>query len=322
MVLLSNSNLGKNIMFTGLLKYFTFTFLIWTYHTYNDLGKFTKTLDNESIHDNRFILIFNRLLAKQDLQYELPYGNLREKLSDDISIYGKIRKKKPDNFEAYVNNYKRRLLAKQDLQYELPYGNLREKLSDDISIYGKIRKKKPDNFEAYVNNYKRRYRKKKGLSKLDCYCEKKVFDKILYMRELSEKVHNDKKRFKKIFLKKYGIGLILLSLIPSLGFIYHILYGVNNWGGGVFKICNTNGHTEEDESNPGMCKQCTDKYIFKGHLEYMEIFNAIFSFTMITIILIFLIYIIIKLIKYEKLRAGKGKMNLMEYCRFCKDVFI
>ncbi|KMZ87871.1 hypothetical protein PVBG_05808 [Plasmodium vivax Brazil I] len=236
-------------------------------------GKFTKTLDNESIHDNRFILIFNRLLAKQDLQYELPYGNLREKLSDDISIYGKIRKKKPDNFEAYVNNYKRR------------------------------------------------YRKKKGLSKLDCYCEKKVFDKILYMRELSEKVHNDKKRFKKIFLKKYGIGLILLSLIPSLGFIYYILYGAGNWGDGVFEICRESGHTSVDDTS-GKCKKCTDKYIFKGHLEYMEIFNAIFSFTMITIILIFLIYIIIKLIKYEKLRAGKGKMNLMEYCRFCKDVFI
>ncbi|VUZ99632.1 Plasmodium exported protein, unknown function [Plasmodium vivax] len=273
MVLLSNSNLGKNIMFTGLLKYFTFTFLIWTYHTYNDLGKFTKTLDNESIHDNRFILIFNRLLAKQDLQYELPYGNLREKLSDDISIYGKIRKKKPDNFEAYVNNYKRR------------------------------------------------YRKKKGLSKLDCYCEKKVFDKILYMRELSEKVHNDKKRFKKIFLKKYGIGLILLSLIPSLGFIYPLLLGVKNCGDGVLPFCTKNEHTSISSSGVDTCPNWHN-FQLNDNIIYMRIFNNIFSFTMITIILIFLIYIIIKLIKYEKLRAGKGKMNLMEYCRFCKDVFI
>ncbi|CAI7718350.1 Plasmodium exported protein, unknown function [Plasmodium vivax] len=273
MVLLSNSNLGKNIMFTGLLKYFTFTFLIWTYHTYNDLGKFTKTLDNESIHDNRFILIFNRLLAKQDLQYELPYGNLREKLSDDISIYGKIRKKKPDNFEAYVNNYKRR------------------------------------------------YRKKKGLSKLDCYCEKKVFDKILYMRELSEKVHNDKKRFKKIFFKKYGIGLIMFALIPALGFILPLLFGVEKWGDGVIPLCKQDGH---DNDNKITSESCTKWHEFqvKNNISYMKIFNNIFSFTMITIILIFLIYIIIKLIKYEKLRAGKGKMNLMEYCRFCKDVFI
>ncbi|SCA82081.1 hypothetical protein PVC01_000112200 [Plasmodium vivax] len=37
MVLLSNCNLGKNVMFSGFLKYFTFTFLIWTYHNYNDL---------------------------------------------------------------------------------------------------------------------------------------------------------------------------------------------------------------------------------------------------------------------------------------------
>ncbi|VUZ98020.1 Plasmodium exported protein, unknown function [Plasmodium vivax] len=257
MELLSNYNLGKNVMFTGFLKYFTFTFFIWTYHTYNDLSKFPKSLEKEFRHDKSLNLIFNRLLAKHDIQYELPYGNLREKLSDDISIYGKIRKKKPDNLEAYINDYKRR------------------------------------------------YRKKKGLFKLDCYCEKKIFDKFHYIKELSEKVHNDKKSFKKIFFKKYGIGLILFFLIPALGFIYYILYGVKDWGDGVFPICRENGHAE-DESNIGTCKNC-QKLIFKGHIKDMEILNAIFLFTMIIIILIFTIYLTIKLIKYEKLKAGKRK---------------
>ncbi|CAI7721755.1 Plasmodium exported protein, unknown function [Plasmodium vivax] len=270
MVLLSNYNLGKNVMFTGLLKYFTFTFLLWTYYPYNDLSKFPKSLEKEFRHDKSLNLIFNRLLAKHDIQYELPYGNLREKLSDDKSIYGKIRKKKPDNFEAYINDYKRR------------------------------------------------YRKKKGLYKLDCYCEKKVFDKILYIKDLSEKVHNDKKAFKKIFLKKYGICLILFSLIPALGFIHHILYGVDNWVDGVFPVCSNSSHNE-DTGNIGMCKTCPTKYIFKGHIQYMEIFNSIFLLTTSIIISIFIIYLIIKLIKYEKLKAGKGKMNLMEYCRFCKE---
>ncbi|KMZ82397.1 hypothetical protein PVIIG_05568 [Plasmodium vivax India VII] len=273
MVLLSNFNLGKNVMFTGLLKYFSFFFLIWIYHPYNDLGKFPKSIDNGSIHDNRFNLIFNRLLAKQDLQYELPHGNLREKLSDDISIYGKIRKKKPDNFEAYVNDYKRR------------------------------------------------YRKKKGLSKLDCYCEKKLFDKILYVKGLSEKVHNDKKRFKKFFLKKYGIGLIFFALIPVFGFIFSLLFGVDGWGEGVFPFCKDTGHKNANDVQGNGCSEW-HKFQMEEYTKYINPLNSIFSFTMIIIILTFLFYIIIKLIKYEKLKAGKGKMNLMDYCRFCKDVFI
>ncbi|KMZ88647.1 hypothetical protein PVBG_06009 [Plasmodium vivax Brazil I] len=270
MVLFINCNLGKKVLFTGFLKYFTFTFLIWTYYPYNDLGNFPKSLENKFRPDKVLNLIFKRLLAKYDLQSELQHGDLRKKLSDDISIYGKTKNKKPNNFEAYINDYKRR------------------------------------------------YRNKKGLYKLDCYCEKKVFDKILYVKGLSEKVNNDKKRFKKIFLKKYGIGLILFALIPALGFIYHILYGVDNWGNAVFPVCRDSTHNE-DESISGNCKECKI-LMFKGHIQYMEIFNAIFSFTMITIILTFIIYIIIKLIKYEKLKAGKGKMNLMEYCRFCKEL--
>ncbi|VVA00174.1 Plasmodium exported protein, unknown function, partial [Plasmodium vivax] len=156
-------------------------------------------------------------------------------------------------------------------------------------------------------------------SKLDCYCEKKVFDKILYIKELSEKVNNDKKRFKKIFLKKYGIGLILFSLIPAIGFILPILFGVGSWGDGVFPVCSTDGHTQ-DNAISGCNKW--HKFQMEEYTKYINPLNSIFSFTMIIIILTFLFYIIIKLIKYEKLKAGKGKMNLMDYCRFCKDVFI
>ncbi|KMZ99008.1 hypothetical protein PVNG_03847 [Plasmodium vivax North Korean] len=221
MVLLSNCNLGKNVIFSRFLKYFTFTFLIWIYLNCNDLGKFPKSLENEFREDKKLNLIFKRLLAKHDLQSELQHGYLREKLSDNVSIYGQIKKKKPDNFEAYINDYKRR------------------------------------------------YRKKKGLFKLDCYCEKKIFDKILYVKELSEKVHYDRKRFKNIFLKKYGIGLILFSLIPALGFILPILFGVGNREG-VLTFCNQSGH----DSESGVSSN----------------------------------------------NSGKGKMNLMEYCRFCKEL--
>ncbi|SCO65536.1 Plasmodium exported protein, unknown function, partial [Plasmodium vivax] len=231
---------------------------------------FSKSLENEFRHDKMENLIYNRLLAKNDLQSELQHRDLKSKLSDDISIYCQI-------------------------------------------------KKKPNPFEAYIKNYKRRYRKKNGLFKLDCYCEKKVFDKIHYVRELSEKLKNDKKRFKKIFFKKYGIGLIMFALIPALGFILPLLFGVEKWGDGVIPLCKQDGHDNDIKITSDSCTKWHEFQV-KNNISYMKIFNNIFSFTMITIILTLLIYIIIKLIKYEKLKAGKGKMNLMEYCRFCKEL--
>ncbi|VUZ93435.1 Plasmodium exported protein, unknown function [Plasmodium vivax] len=192
-------------MFTGFLKYFTFTFLIWTYHTYKDVGKFPKSLENEFRHDKRLNLIFKRLLAKHDLHRELQHRDLKDKLSGDR-----------------MNNKGKNIL-------------------DDISTYSEVKRKERNKLDDYMKEYKRRYAKKKGLFKLDCYCEKKVFDKFLYIKKLSGNVHNDKKRFKKILLKKYGIGLIFFTLIPALGFIYYILYGAGNWGDGVFEICRESG---------------------------------------------------------------------------------
>ncbi|KMZ88917.1 hypothetical protein PVBG_06292, partial [Plasmodium vivax Brazil I] len=76
-----------------------------------------------------------------------------------------------------------------------------------------------------MKGYKDRYMKKKGLSKLDCYYENKVFGKINHIRDIAEKMHNDKKRWKKFFLKKYGIVLMLFALIPAIGLIFPILFG-------------------------------------------------------------------------------------------------
>ncbi|KMZ76772.1 hypothetical protein PVIIG_05853, partial [Plasmodium vivax India VII] len=189
----------------------------------------------------------------------------------------------------------------------LPDRNLhknRRNVSEHIPTYSSVRSKASNNFDLYMKNYKRRYGKKKGLSKLDCYCEKKVFDKILYIKKLSENVHNDKKRFKKIFLKKYGIGLIFFALIPALGFIYYILFGIKYWKlKGVFPFCDNDQH---NESNKDDCPKWHE-FELEHQMHYMWLFNAIFSFTMIAIIYTFLIYIIIKFIKYEKLKSGKGK---------------
>ncbi|KMZ88652.1 hypothetical protein PVBG_06014, partial [Plasmodium vivax Brazil I] len=108
-----------------------------------------------------------------------------------------------------LNNNFRRLLANYDLQRESQHNIYRKRLSenlmdtkkkyvrDNISSYSQIKKKETNNLDAYMKGYERRYLKKKGLAKLDCYWEKKVFEKIEYINKLAENMKHDKKSFKK-----------------------------------------------------------------------------------------------------------------------------
>ncbi|KNA02239.1 hypothetical protein PVNG_04470 [Plasmodium vivax North Korean] len=231
-----------------------------------------------------------------------------------------------------LNRNHHRLLAKHELHRELKYagkggqllqhsiGKSKKNVTDNISIRSQLNKKGSNNVETYMKNYKRRYEKKKGLSKLDCYCEKKVFDNMNYIEMLSNKMRSDKKGFKKYIYEKFGISFIILTLIPAVGLIYYILFGCGKGLRGVFLLCGKDNHYTSQQHTESECKNL-DKYIWQTTLENIEIFNFIFSFTIITICLLFFIYILIKVIKYEKIKAGKGKMNRREYIDFCKKVF-
>ncbi|KMZ77005.1 hypothetical protein PVIIG_06072 [Plasmodium vivax India VII] len=281
MVSLSNYYQEINLKFTTFLKSFTFIFLIWTYITYNDM---VRAKQNKYEQGNILKRNLHRLLAKHELHKELRHkGRGAQLLHDSI---GKSKK--------YV--------------------------ADNISISSQLNKKGSNNVETYMKNYKRRYAKKKGVSKLDCYCEKKVFDKINYIYTLSDKMRNDKKGFKNKIRKKYGIGLIILSLIPALGLIYYILFGCGKGFRGVFELCANKDHYVS--RNHVTTNGCTLLYrdVWDQTLGNIGLANGIFSFTMITIVLFFFIYIFIKVIKYKKLKAGKDKMSIKEYYRFTKSL--
>ncbi|KMZ96070.1 hypothetical protein PVNG_06389 [Plasmodium vivax North Korean] len=154
----------------------------------------------------------------------------------------------------------------------------------NVSNYTHVKGIGSNNFEAYMKDYKRRYRKKNGFFKLDCYCGNIVLDKIHNLHLFGQKMKNDKKCFKTYFLKKYGIGLILFSLIPTLGFIFPVLFGVENWGKGIFTACYKTGH--ENPSSRGGCSDLHPNinettFNFIGHM------HTVFSFTMIIIVIFF-----------------------------------
>ncbi|VUZ98014.1 Plasmodium exported protein, unknown function [Plasmodium vivax] len=284
MVSLSNYYQDLNLKLTAFLKTFTFIFLIWTYITYNDMGIFPKSLENKYEQGKFLNINLHRLLAKHELDRELEYARTGGQLLHESIGRGK------------------------------------KNVADDLSISYQLNKKRSNNVDNYMKNYKRRYEKKKGLYKLDCYCEKKVFDKLNYIYTLSDKMRNDKKGFKKKIHKKYGIGFIILSLIPALGLIFYILFGCGKDLPGAIGLCMDKSHygDRKHKTNNGCTLLYRDEW--DQTLGNIGLANEIFSFTMITIVLLFFIYIFIKVIKYKKLKAGKGKMSINEYYRFCKEL--
>ncbi|KMZ98963.1 hypothetical protein PVNG_05675 [Plasmodium vivax North Korean] len=197
-------------------------------------------------------------------------------------------------------------------------------LEEDRSTYSKIKMNESSNIDIYMKHYKRRYTKKRGLSKLDCYCEKKVFDKIHNLNELRGKIHNDEKRYKKSFLKKYGIGLILFVFIPALlGSLLPILFG-----GEVMKqlipmcesTCKKHDSSRGGEYSGDHISESSLSPFENNTWTMIQNINDALSLSFVAIFLIIMIYIFIKFIKYEGIKAGKRKMPLKEYFHFLKYI--
>ncbi|KMZ89601.1 hypothetical protein PVMG_06185 [Plasmodium vivax Mauritania I] len=224
-----------------------------------------------------------------------------------------------------------RLLAKHEYQNEILSRELQNKVSYNRDNYkldnGKgnnntfeqLKLGRSNNVYNYLRSYKKRYSKKNGLSKLDCYCEKILLDKIHGLHGVGGKSMHEKESFKKIILKKSGIGLILFSLITSLSFIFPILFGFEDLGNGLLDFCTLSNH--KDDSTIESCTKW-HKYKWENSLTYIYLATKVLTYPMIIIMLLFIFYTLIKVIKYEKLKSGKDKMSLKEYFRFCKDVFI
>ncbi|SCA83764.1 Plasmodium exported protein, unknown function, partial [Plasmodium vivax] len=240
-----------------------------------------KTLEWKQKHGKNMDIRYNRLLTKRDFQKGLEH----KVLSDDHPGYGNNKKIKTEK---------------------------------GISTYGSLKPEGLNYLDTYRKNYKKRYSKKKGLAKLDCYCEKIVFDRLDKIREIGNKWRNDERLLKKKLKEKYGTFFILFSLLPFLGFIFHILFGNDKIGNGILNICMGTGSDHGNNSpkcggNHGVITQETYNYISYA--------NFVYSFLMTIIVIYFFIYILVKVIKYERLKEGKRKMSKKEYFNYCKEVF-
>ncbi|KMZ84211.1 hypothetical protein PVBG_02438 [Plasmodium vivax Brazil I] len=219
-----------------------------------------------------------------------------------------------------------RLLAKYELKKKLDHKSLREELtdfrkgnkeknySDDLTAYSNLKKRGLNNLDLYKKVYNHRYAKKNIFGKLDCYCEKKLFDKIDYINELAEKKWNNKKSFIKKILQKYFIPLFLFSLLPLLGSIFIILFDGEDKA--IIQVCKKNHGGSENpcDTSDAMFHENDIFWAFE------KINYILFYYIVPIIVIVVIIYILLKLIKYERLKSGKNKMSLKEYYRLCKNI--
>ncbi|KMZ89640.1 hypothetical protein PVMG_05925 [Plasmodium vivax Mauritania I] len=234
--------------------------------------------------------------------------------------------------EGLLNKSNNRLLAKHETQKNLKCPHLRDKLSDDVnnmnlkyrmnnsSKHDLLNKKKLNDLDAYKKGYKNRYSKKKGLAKLECYYEKKLFDQIDGIYELSRSMQNDKKKLKKKIYNKFGHRLILFAISPIFGVIFPILFNKNS---PILKYCSSDCPKDTDDlhQHDDLTGDYLRTSLSQTHWNIIISLHTLFFFTLLIIVLTVIIYTLIKVMKYERLKAGKKKIKGKDYYRFCKSVF-
>ncbi|VUZ98018.1 Plasmodium exported protein, unknown function [Plasmodium vivax] len=259
MTLYSNYKIMECVKFVVLLKYFAFFFFMWIYYAHNEENSLGKSLGNIYKKNITRNLNIKRLLAKHETQKELRNVSLKEKLPQE---------------------------------YHSTYLNMR---NGGNSTYKVLKNKGLSDLEIYKKAFKCRYDKKRSLEKFDCYCEKKIFDKMDSICQLAKDMKNEKQVFNKI-CKMYGLPFFVSGLFC---FSAGIILALEN----IFQV---------------KCAEAIGASMGKFTLYAGDIFFYILPI----ITFIVLLYIRIKIKKYVRLKEGKmsGKMIAKKISYYFDDV--
>ncbi|GAW84369.1 variable surface protein pseudo gene [Plasmodium gonderi] len=218
----------------------------------------------------------------------------------------------------FLKKYETPEMREKELAKEKKW-EIKKKREQNVLKYKEIEKHGINDLDTYMKYYKQRYYSRKVLGKFDCYCEKKIFDKI-------EKIYNiNNKNVRKRVCKKYilfGMSYLLFQLfgiiIPVLDLVKSsVIYDV--YAEGYSVICKgVNKNHTHNVSKDGILY-----YGFGSILKTLNISKEFFyiyiTFLLSFIFMVSIIYVMIKIVKYEHLKRRKVKMNFIEYFSFCKE---
>ncbi|VVA00089.1 Plasmodium exported protein, unknown function [Plasmodium vivax] len=206
---------------------------------------------------------------------------------------------------------------------------------EDSSTYKRLKREGLNDMEIYKKSFQCKYNKKKGLAKLDGYCEKKIFDKLDNMCGLAKKMNDEKKCYKKRkYNKKKGLAKLdgycekkIFDKIDNMCEIAKMMndekkrykkvfkkYGLPFVLSGLFVLIA--GIIVALENYNVNCS-----YKFYSFEEGIKIIGSILFYVLPVIIFLVLFYIAIKFIKYERLIDGKveGKKIARKISRYYND---
>ncbi|KMZ83298.1 hypothetical protein PVBG_06145 [Plasmodium vivax Brazil I] len=250
------SHILKIPFFTNIL---IFVLLSWIYQYNYNTCTIVKSLEYRSRIDTCLGRNTNRLLAKHRDESELQRIRLQNKANNNAH------------------------------KYKLANGN------ESNNTYEHLKHDNLNNVDIYLRSYKSRYSKKKGLKKIDCYYEKKLFSTINKLEKHKGKNNSSKNRIKRVLLTKYGLPYIILSLLPILLLVVplrEIPSKVKYTPSGSFSLKKDNAIVKTPFINFNI-----DDTTLPCILFYISI----------TIFFSLAIYTYIKILKYQRIKAGMLK---------------
>ncbi|KMZ88824.1 hypothetical protein PVBG_05620 [Plasmodium vivax Brazil I] len=266
MAIIKSNHMNHNTKYIFFTKIVTFLILSWIYQCTKHENELSSSLENGNKVNISVDIRTHRLLAKHEYQNEMPTRGLQNKVS-----YNK------DNYKL-------------------------EKGTRNNNTFQQLKQSGTNYVDDYLKSYKKRYSKKRGLKKLDCYYEKVLFGSFNKLKKHVEHKNSSKSKILSIICSKYGLPLILLSLLPLIALkIPEVL--IKKVHGDDFSKCKyTNtGSPNEFKAQKLSHDICPKVDIKDPYLKYIYVFILIF----ITFALI--IYTYIKILKYNRIYAGMLK---------------
>ncbi|VUZ99549.1 Plasmodium exported protein, unknown function [Plasmodium vivax] len=225
-----------NIMF--LFNVVSLSFLIWISPSGNHGGNIHKYINMKQSMGNTWNVRNERLLTNDDVDSKIGQSGQRDNL-------------------------------------KIPEENILKSITESAKIFEQINKDRSNNMYSYRNKLKYGYANKKGLKRLDCQYEKKLFDEMDKLDKISEHMNRKNSYFKKVIWKRYRFLFMLFVLI--------MIFGITS-----SSICCA--HIGENNNNQKHLESC----VFS--------LNAIFYTPLIIAFISFIIYIFRKVRKYKRLK--------------------
>ncbi|CAI7717609.1 Plasmodium exported protein, unknown function [Plasmodium vivax] len=263
MIMLKRTHKIQNLKFIFFIKIASFIILTWIYPYYYNQSALSKSLENESELNISLDVRTNRSLAKYEQENELGNIRLKNKTSNC-----------EENHKLFIND------------------------NNNNNTYEKVKRGSPNHMEAYLKSYNSRYTKEKGIKKLDCYYEKKLFKLLHKISKLVEQKNISKSRIKRIIFTRYGLLLFIISLLPLLA----LAIPVDKWTVHTIDKCKAQKKsTGGDQDLEIVHTECKETVIEDN--SYRLVFISISTI----IILLLIIYIFIKVMKYMRIKSGMLK---------------